>query len=129
MLCSGTTPEYWDQNATNCTIAPWYKLDRALAQARRTLTRLGGAEDGKWWAFHGLTAGLQQLYHATNHKLPWCLRSDTLEAMRDRYQDQYVFLPLDKNGGKMVCMCRRLYYKHLLALYEDKKQFKDCTYM
>ena len=112
-----------DQNVTNSTIAPWYQVERALAQPRRAFNHLRGSKDGTRWAFHGLTAELKQMYDTTVFRLPWCLRGDTLTEMRDLYNPRYVFLPLDKNGGKMVCMCRTLYYHRLLAIYEDKSQF------
>ena len=64
------------------------------------------------------------MYDATTFRLPWCLRMDTLTKMRELYNSRFVFLPLDKNAGKMVCMCRKLYFQRLLAVYEDRKQFR-----
>ena len=48
-----------DQNASNCTLAPLHTVSQALRRTQRVLSRLGGSDDGRWWAYQGLHAQIQ----------------------------------------------------------------------
>ena len=43
--------------------------------------------------------------------------------MKEKFSDDYVFLPMDKYGGKLICICRKLYYTRIRSLYQDTSQF------
>ena len=44
--------------------------------------------------------------------------------MRDKFTEDFVFLPMDKNGGEMVCMCSKLYFSRTMSIYHDTSLFQ-----
>ena len=73
---SWSAPDHSDQNVTNCIPAPSDTVEGALGRTMRALARLGGSDDGRWWAYHGLTAQVQQMHAHTTRSLSRCLHLD-----------------------------------------------------
>ena len=68
-------------------------------------------------------------YDNAVRNLPDCLRLDRITAVKRDIYRSMVILPLDKNGGKPVLLCKRLYAQLLIEQYSDEKQFSviaDC---
>ena len=55
---------------------------------------------------------------------PWFLREGKVREFADRWSPQWAFLPCDKNAGKLMTLCHCLYYKYVVTLYDDPKQFE-----
>ena len=55
---------------------------------------------------------------------PWFTREEAVKQTADQNGDRFVFLPLDKNEGRAMTVCRTLYYQKLLSTYADTKQFQ-----
>jgi len=51
---------------------------------------------------------------------PWFAREEAIRHFRKEHESASVFLPLDKNEGRCVCMCKTYYYKKLLCTYADE---------
>ena len=68
-------------------------------------------------------------YDNAVRNLPDCPRLDRITAVKRDIYRSMVILPLDKNGGKPVLLCKRLYAQLLIEQYSDEKQFSviaDC---
>ena len=44
--------------------------------------------------------------------------------MKNQVSQSWAFLPMDRNTGKMVRMCTKLYFSRLMSLYSDYTQFR-----
>ena len=66
---------------------------------------------------------LERMWSEGVGKVGGILRSDRLEAFREEHKGRWVFLPLDKNSGKLMVVCSKLFYAQTCAKLTDTKQF------
>ena len=71
-----------------------------------------------------VVSGVKELYSAAVTDTPSCLHRTELQCARRDIDTRFVVLPLDKNGGKGMVMCKRLYAQLLLQHYGDDTQFE-----
>ena len=89
-----------DQNASNSTLAPGDTISSALQGTRRVLGSLGGSDKGQWSAYHRLHAQIEQMQAKRTQSLLRYLQLDNVQNMRESFEDDYMFLPMDKNRGQ-----------------------------
>ena len=113
------------QNCNNATLASWDELESALtsvsAQICRIHRRVG--KDKGWLVDALLRPGIKEVWETARSSIPSILHKFRLKALKEQHPG-LVFLQLDKNTGKTVCVCRRLYYQTMITAFEDESQFE-----
>ena len=65
-----------------------------------------------------------KLYDTVPQGVPATMQRDHLLKGKRCINRQFVVLPLDKNPGRPIAVCRKLYYNLLLSSYGDTTQFE-----
>ena len=113
------------QNCNNATLASWDDIDSALtsvsAQICRIHRRIG--KDKGWLVEALLRPAVKEVWERARSTIPSILHKSRLSSLKDDHP-HLVFLQLDKNTGKTVCVCRHLYYRTMIDAFGDQTQFE-----
>ena len=115
-----------NQNLTNAVLGDEEQFLRGARGAVQRLLRACPNMPSEWKPVlqQQVVSGVKDLYHTAVAETPSCLHRDELQRARRDIATRFVVLPLDKNGGKGMVMCRRLYAQLLLQHYGDDAQFE-----
>ena len=114
------------QNMSNSVLGP---VDLYVTQARQAVWR--AAKACPFLPVTWRSSLVDDAVHLTRRlfttvaaQVPAALQRDHLLSVKRTINRQFVVLPLDKNPGRPIVLCRRLYYNLLLQSYGDETQFE-----
>ena len=114
------------QNMSNSVLGP---VDLYVTQARQAVWR--AAKACPFLPVTWRSSLVDDAVHLTRRlfttvaaQVPEALQRDHLLSVKRTINRQFVVLPLDKNPGRPIVLCRRLYYNLLLQSYGDETQFE-----
>ena len=115
-----------NQNLTNAVLGDEEQFLRGARGAVQRLIRACPRMPPEWKPVlqQQVVSGVKELYCTAVQDTPSCLHRTELQRARKHIGARFVVLPLDKNGGKGMVMCKRLYAQLLLQHYGDDAQFE-----
>ena len=73
---------------------------------------------------HLLLTNVVKQWSAVRQESPWFCHEDAIRRIKRTLNHKFVVLPVDKNAGGMVVVCKRLYYSKVVHTYGNRKQFE-----
>ena len=118
---------YVNQNLGNAIIGD---CDLYTAQASRAIRQLAKTFPGfptRWrpTVQSQLTSLVRDLHAEATAQVPKCLHHDNLANAAKELRWRFVLLPLDKNNGKPVLICKKLFARLVVDTYSDTTQFNE----
>ena len=114
------------ESAKNATIpVPSDVADKVKHQRKlvyRVLPNL--SEDVHYAIDHLLLTNVIHQWSQVRQNSQWFCHENAIKRVRRTLNHKYVVLPVGKNSGGMVVVCKRLYYSKVVETYGNRKQFE-----
>ena len=113
------------QHAGNVTVAEWDQVADAIPNTVRVLGNLvlGRREQNRDLCYNVLHGQLHRMWQDARKHAVYLTHVAALRRVKERHPS-LVFIPLDKNPGKLAAMCRRQYYQRVMNNFADPSQFR-----
>ena len=114
------------QSAKNATIPmPSDVADKVKHQRKLVHCVLPNlSEDVHYAIDHLLLTNVIHQWSQVRQNSQWFCHETAIKRVRRTLNHEYVVLPVDKNSGGMVVVCKRLYYSKVVETYGNRKQFE-----
>jgi hypothetical protein len=115
------------QNVNNEVAPTWEEVHTQAIQSLRKIlcnllpNHLDLAVTGSH-LYSAVLSELKSLWKAAIACTPWYLKSGPIRAFKNSAR-RWIFLPCDKNTGRIMTMCPVLYFRSIDTLYSDPMQF------
>ena len=120
----GPTANILLQDMRREVVPPWYRCRHMIT---KNLSQLLGKIPVQGDASALYTEALSHVKTAWSFERlaqPWHCREEVIRDFVACQGEHFVFLPCDKNVGKCMVICKRLYLQKILQIYSDAKQFE-----
>ena len=116
------------QNLDNTTAADWgtatETVDRFAKQLSRSFPR--GTGPSQRVVAESVKLTLRPEFHKLEGSVPQHLTMKALKKFRKAFP-HWKITPLDKNGGRAIAMCGKLYWSKTIEAFQDDKQFEEIS--
>ena len=122
----GTQTPIITQDLKSEPVVPWWMAKNIVTSSlKRLLLSLPvhSVSDSASELYSTVLSHVHTAWCAERTVQPWYCRHEAIEKFRNDHPE-FVFLPMDKNESRCFACCPVLYYKKILEIYADQKQFE-----